>query len=108
MEDSLELVPIDIMRDIIVIEKTEGDTILKGSKAYCGCCGKILGTMSEDLPFPFRSDKFSKLLTDKTFDFGMGGGLHHKTCKHTMFAYQPGWSFIKLEDFLTNITKGSA
>jgi hypothetical protein len=98
----MEKVLIDKMRDTIIVEKSDGNDILKGSKFYCGCCGSVLGIAKKKITFPFSVETFITSLTNKTFDT-MLFGLHHKTCGHTMFSFQKGYRFIKLETYIENV-----
>jgi len=98
----MEKVIIDKMRDTIIVEKTNGNDVLKGSKFYCGCCGNVLGVAKKKMTFPFSVDTFKTLLKNKTFDT-MLFGLRHKTCGHTMFSFKKGYGFIRLETYIENV-----
>lgn len=63
----MDNVIIDKSRDVIIIEKHDGDTILKGSYIFCGCCGESLGFLTEDITFPFDSKDLIRVLADKSF-----------------------------------------
>lgn len=97
-------IPIDKMRDYIIVEKTKDDTILKGSKIYCGCCGKSLGELKKKLTFPFKSDVLVKALKERSFVI-THLGLSHKLCGHVMFSFRKDWAFITLENYLIQTTK---
>lgn len=98
----MEKVIIDIMRDTIIIEKSNGNDILKGSKCYCGCCGDVLGVAKKKMTFPFSVETFKNSLKNKTFDT-MIFGLRHKTCGHTMFGSKKGYGFTRLETYIENV-----
>jgi hypothetical protein len=98
----MEKVVIDKMQAVIIVEKSIGNDVLKGSKFYCGCCGNVLGEANEKLTFPFSIETFKNSLDGKTFDT-MLFGLHHKTCGHTMFAFKKGYDFVKLETYVEKV-----
>jgi len=100
----MEKLTIDKMRGTIIVEKTEGNKILKGSKFYCGCCGNILGESKKQMKFPFSVETFKSSLKNKSFDT-MLFGLHHKTCGHTMFSFRKGYGFTSLETYLKSISQ---
>lgn len=85
--------------DTIIVEKYNGDTILKGSRLFCGCCGGQMGVMKVDLDLPFKSDVFMKSVDKKSFDPAPFGLLHH-SCGHSMFTFKSGWGFSKLDEYL--------
>jgi hypothetical protein len=93
---------IDKARDTIIVEKSNGDIVEKGSKFYCGCCGNTLGESKNELKFPFSIKEFKSSLKNKTFDT-MVFGLHHKTCGHTMFGFQKTYGFTKLETYIEKV-----
>jgi len=93
---------IDKMRDTIIVEKSNGNDVVKGSKFYCGCCGNVLGESKKKMTFPFSVETFKTSLKNKTFDT-MLFGLHHKTCGHTMFSFQKGYGFTRLETYIENV-----
>lgn len=95
MEDDLEIID---MMDFIVVETFEGDTIKKDSRLLCGCCGKQLCRMYNDLTLPFSSDVLMKNIYDTSFKSALFG-LIHETCGHTMFSFKKSWRFIPVENF---------
>ena len=98
----MEMLVIDKMRDIIIVEKSDGDKVLKGSKFYCGCCGNILGESKKQMKFPFSVVVFRSSLKNKSFNT-MLFGLHHKTCGHTMFSFKKEYGFISLKTYIKNV-----
>lgn len=93
-----EKIAVDKMRDVIIVEKSSGNNIEKGSRFYCGCCGNVLGISKKKLTFPFSVNEFNEALKNKTFD-SMIFGLYHKTCRHTMFGFKKAYGFISLENY---------
>lgn len=102
--DSIEKIVIDKMRDVIIVEKSNGNDILKGSKLFCGCCGKSLGELSKKITFPFSSVELNKLVKNKTYET-MLFGLNHKVCGHTMFSFRKEYGFITLENYLKEVIR---
>lgn len=98
----MENVKIDRMRDTIIVEKSNGNDVLRGSKFFCGCCGNILGEAKKKMTFPFSVETFNNSLKNKTFDT-MLFGLHHKTCGHTMFSFKKSYGFTKLETYIEHV-----
>jgi hypothetical protein len=98
----MEKITIDTMRDIIIVEKSNGNDVVLGSKFYCGCCGKVLGVSNKEMTFPFSGKTFEDSLENKTFAIERLG-LRHKTCGHTMFTFKKGYSFIPLEVYLEKV-----
>lgn len=98
----MDKLTIDKMRDTIIVEKSNGNDVLKGSKFYCGCCGNLLGEAKVKMTFPFSVETFKTSLENKTFDI-MLFGLHHKTCGHTMFSFQKKYGFTRLETYIENV-----
>ncbi len=93
-------IKIDKRRDYIIIEKSNGNDILKGSLLFCGCCGESIGESTKTIVAPFRSDQVVKALKDKTISYAVMGGIVHETCKHTMFSFSKNWDFITLKNYL--------
>lgn len=91
-------IKIDKLRDILIIEKSEGNVFLKGAKVYCGCCGKPIGEMKKKLTMPFKPHDFLDALKNKSVEW-MIFGLFHKTCRHSMFTFQKYFDFITLENY---------
>jgi hypothetical protein len=102
----MEKVIIDKMRHTIIVEKSNGNDVVKGSKFYCGFCGNVLGEAKKKMTFPFSVETFKTSLKNKTFDT-MLFGLHHKTCGHTMFSFKKGYGFTKLETYLAQMPNRS-
>lgn len=97
----MEEIEVDKLRDIIIVEKSNGNDILKGSKLFCGCCGKPLGELKKKLTFPFNHDVLLGSIKNASCSIGaFGDGLTHKTCRHTMFSFRKEWGFITLENYL--------
>ena len=97
-----EGIKIDKMRDLIIIEKSNGNTVLKGSKFYCGCCGNILGEAKKEISFPCSVLDFNEKLKNKTF-VSHKYGLLHKTCKNVLFYLKTGYKFIGMETYLEKV-----
>ena len=97
-------IKIDKLRDILIVEKTDGDVFLKGSEIYCGCCGNPIGVMKKNLKMPFKPEMFLNSLKNKNVDWWILG-LRHKACRHSMFPFQKYFDFIRLEDYLSSIKK---
>lgn len=95
----MDKIKIKKLSDIIIIEKSKDDTILKDSKLYCGCCGNQLGILKSNITFPFQSHQLIKKLKDRSFKTSIFG-LRHNTCKHTMFRFEMSFKFITLENYL--------
>ncbi len=98
LSNVLDGIKIDKLRDILIIEKTEGNVFLKGAKVYCGCCGKPIGEMKKNLTMPFKPHAFLDTLKNKSVEW-MLFGLRHKTCHHTMFPFKKYFGFITLENY---------
>ena len=98
----MEKVIIDKTRDTIIVEKSKGNHVVKGSKFFCGCCGNVLGESKKKMTFPFSVETFKNSLKNKTFET-MLFGLHHKTCGHTMFSFKKGYGFIRLETYIEKV-----
>jgi len=98
----MEKLVIDKRRDYIIVEKYDGNKVIKGSKFFCGCCGNVLGESKKQLKFPFSVSDFNKSLKNKTFNSTVLG-LYHKTCGHTMFGFKKGYDFIPLSIYLENV-----
>lgn len=102
----MENVTIDKMRDTIIVEMSNGNDILKGSKLFCGCCGNSLGELSKKLTFPFNSTTLNKAVKNKTYDI-MLFGLRHKTCGHLMFSFKKEYGFMTLDNYLKEVSRVS-
>lgn len=102
-----EGIKIDKLRDILIIEKTEGNVFLKGAKVYCGCCGQAIGEMKKKLTMPFKPHDFLDALKDKSVEW-MIFGLRHKTCRHTMFPFKKYFDFITLENYNKQLSGGKS
>jgi hypothetical protein len=94
----MEKIEIKKSLDIVIVEKSKGFDILKGSKFYCGCCGNVLGEAKKKITLPISAETFQNSLKNKTFD--ITHGLHHRTCGHTMFTFNKIWAFITLDSCL--------
>lgn len=94
----METIKIDKLRDLLIVEKSDGNIILKGSNIYCGCCGNPIGEMKKNMTMPFKSWDFLDALKNKSVEW-MKLGLTHKTCRHTMFPFSNHFTFIKLSDY---------
>ncbi len=102
----MEKVTIDKMRDTIIVEKSNGNDILKGSKLFCGCCGNILGELSKKITFPFNSNDLNKVVKNKTYEIRLFG-LRHKTCGHIMFGFRKEYGFITLKNYIKEVERGA-
>lgn len=91
-------VEIDKMRDVIIVEKRVGDSIAANSQLFCGCCGETLGTVINEIEFPFNSLDLIENMKDRTFKSTLFG-LLHETCGHRMFVWR-SWDFISLPDYI--------
>ena len=89
----MDSIVIDKMRDVIIVERAQNDTIPKDSLLFCGCCGKKLGMLKSDITFPFDHNKLMAHLKDITFTVNILG-LRHDSCGHTMFSFQKEWGFM--------------
>jgi hypothetical protein len=98
----MEKITIDTMRDIIIVEKFNGNNVVLGSKFYCGCCGNVLGVSNKEMTFPFSGKTFEDSLENKTFTIERLG-LSHKTCRHIMFSFKKGYKFIPLEVYVEKV-----
>ncbi len=98
----MDRIVVDIMRDTIIVEKSNGNVVEKGSRFFCGCCGRTLGESKKKLVIPFSKKKFYESLKNKSFDM-MLFGLYHKTCGHTMFSFKKGYGFIPMEVYIENV-----
>lgn len=101
-------VKIDKPRDYVIVEKSNGNDILKGSKLFCGCCGKSLGELKKKLIFPFTTETLKASVKNKTFSNGIAGRLRHDLCRHTMFFCGKGWNFITLENYIKQTSVGKS
>ena len=93
-----KMIVIDKVRDIIIVEKSEANKVLKGSKFYCGCCGGVLGESRKHMLLPFTARVFTSLLKNKTFTATVIG-LHHTTCRRTMFSFEKEYKFVTLKTY---------
>jgi hypothetical protein len=101
---TMDNIEIDKPRDIIIVERANGNTIPVGANLFCGCCGETLGTMDEEITFPFDSPDLVKRLKDRSFVTSRMG-LTHETCRHTMFSFRDKWAFILVENYFKGIDK---
>lgn len=90
-------------RNIIIIEKSKGNDISKGSRLFCGCCGRTMGRVSQKLSFPFKSLDLHNVVVDKSYEV-LRMGLRHKTCGHVMFQ-KDEYKFITAENYLKMVAK---
>lgn len=97
-------IKIDKLRDVLIIEKSEGNVFLKGAKVYCGCCGNTIGEMKKKLTMPFKAQDFLDALKDKSVEW-MRFGLRHKKCRHSMFPFQNHFDFITLDNYNKNVNR---
>lgn len=95
----MEKIEVKKMVDLIIVERSEGNSILKDSKLFCGCCGKPLATAKKKLTLPFKSDVLHKGVKGKSYEISVLG-MRHKTCGHTMFGFKQKYSFMRLADYL--------
>lgn len=95
-------IKIDKRRDYIIIEKSNGNDILKGSLLFCGCCGESIGESTKTITAPFRSDQVAKALKNKTISNAVMGGIVHEKCKHVMFSFSKNWAFMTIENYIAN------
>lgn len=97
-------IPIKKMYDTIIIEKSDGNKILKGSHLFCGCCGGSMGTMKKEMTLPFQLNVFMKQVKDISFTVPPGPlfAIRH-TCKHNMFVFRGSVGFSKLEDHMKEL-----
>lgn len=95
----MKTIKIDKLRDIIIVEKSNGKKILKNSLLFCGCCGKSLATAKVNIELPIDYDNLERKVKNKSFEFSMFG-LKHKKCGHSMFGFRHKIRFIKLKDYL--------
>ena len=90
------------MFDVFVIEKWDGNTILKGSKIFCGCCGGSVGKLKRDLELPCDEKTFRESLIDRSYEKRLWGILHTK-CNHTLFGFSSHIEFITQETYKQEI-----
>lgn len=95
----MDKIIIDRLRDYVIVEKSDGNNILSGSKLFCGCCGNSLAEVQSEIVFPFESAELEKILKNKTFRKGFGGSIFHAACGHSMFFGNKKWRFITLENY---------
>lgn len=94
----MDNIKVEKMMDVIVIEKYNGNTLLKGGHLFCGCCGESLAFLTSDITFPFNSKELMEVLADISFEITILG-LRHKICEHTMFSFRKGWGFMSVENY---------
>ncbi len=85
------------MQNVIWVENMAGGVIPPNSRMYCGCCGHMLGTVRNEMKFPFDSQQLIENTDDRTFQ-PTPFGLHHRTCGIIMFTYG-SWHFVPLLTF---------
>ena len=103
----MDNISIDRHRDVIVVEKVTANTIDKGTRFYCGCCGGVLGKSKKKMCFPFSVDFFNASLKDKSFTINRLG-LRHDKCGHTMFTFKDGYSFISLSAYAKQVPQNDS
>ena len=68
-------------------------------KIYCGCCGKTIGTLKEDITFPFEAKELFPLIKNRTLSHAPLTGFNHSVCGHTMFSFKKSLGFMTLENY---------
>lgn len=90
---------VDIPADLFVYDKGELEgqkkSMEKGSRLFCGKCGKLMGTMRERIEFPFNMHNLLAVMTDCKFAPMMGAHgsyVVHETCQQ-MIRSIPNYGF---------------
>lgn len=86
------------MRDVLIVDKVDGNEFIKGANIFCGCCGQPIGQMKKKMTMPFKAWDFLDALKNKSVEW-MKLGLRHKPCRHTMFPFQNHFTFMRLSDY---------
>lgn len=94
-------VKIDRKRRCLIMEYQTLNFIERGSRLYCGCCGKIFATVTEYINFPFNFCDLDKILIDKNYE-ATDTGLIHTTCGENISPlFSAGANFVSLHTYLT-------
>ena len=90
--------------DVLIIENFEAptNTILEGSRIFCGCCGKSIGEVIKELTFPFLPNEFRDNLRNKSFRESLFG-LKHLDCGHVMFPMSKSFNFMSVDVYFKMI-----
>lgn len=86
-----------MMRNVIFMEMHTDHTILKSSRLFCGCCGHQVGTMKENISFPFKAPEIIKMLDDCSLGQSPFG-IHHMKCGALLSIFGGGIMFHPLRE----------
>jgi len=74
-----------LQKDIILVDRLEGNKIPAGSYLYCGHCGEVIATLVCNLTFPFTLEAMTESVADANFRI-TPFGIKHKVCEHIIRA----------------------
>lgn len=101
---SVKKVHVPKRAEVILVEKFIGDTILPGSRFYCGCCGEPVARSVQEIISPFdalvwiaSTREYAYTINDQTFI------CDH--CDANLFTDHTPWSFMGLEEYFEWIQK---